>query len=247
MTEDGTRTLRSEFFSEDCHSTAGAWEETLYNYISGTEVLTKLKDTPTLNIFEVGFATGIGLMATLEKIKEKITTPKEILFVSSELDELLAKHSLKALRDDGLILDIREENQILKATLSLGIHRGEVWVLLGDLRKSFPNFQKVHPEVKFDCFYHDPFSPKKNPTLWTKEFFIELSNSAKRDSILGTYSSTKAVWKALIEAGWVVKEVKGYGKKKLSTRAYLKGETSDFVREQCLRSPTPALSDSGLP
>ena len=37
-TSDGSETLWSEYFNENCHSLAGAKEETLYNSIEGTNL-----------------------------------------------------------------------------------------------------------------------------------------------------------------------------------------------------------------
>ena len=57
-TEDGTFTLESNLFTENCHSTAGAYEETLFNYVNGTEV--KKSKQAEIKIFEVGFGLGLG-------------------------------------------------------------------------------------------------------------------------------------------------------------------------------------------
>ena len=59
-TEDGTFTLENLSFQENCHSTAGAYQETLFNYIQGTEIQKKVH-LPEINIFEVGFGLGFGL------------------------------------------------------------------------------------------------------------------------------------------------------------------------------------------
>lgn len=258
-TDDGTQTIHSPAFNENCHSLAGAYEETVYNYVSGTEVLEKWSKQDELSILEIGFGTGLGFKATIQNIKKtQKEIPKKLFFISTEIDELLTLHFLNTLLDENLIssFEVLQEGKLksckaefeYKNTDSGLIYlRGELRVLIGNARETILELQKSKKFQKIDCFYHDPFSPKKNPILWTTEFFKVLSEIAKQESVLSTYSSTKAVWKSLIEAGWRVKEVKGYGKKKLSTRAYLTGESSSFVLEQCKRSPTPALSDSGLP
>lgn len=251
-TEDGTQTLFSPEFQENCHSTAGATQETLYNYVLGTSVLEKADKQEKINIFEVGFATGLGLKVTLENLYQKnIQNPlvlKELNFISTELDELITLHFLKNLESEGHIknIEVITEKSLKYAQGEFIWLRGRVRVLLGNARETILALQNSSFSMKFDCFYHDPFSPKKNPILWTNEFFKDLLSLATTNSILSTYSSTKAVWKAMIKAGWKVKEVEGYGKKKLSTRAYTTGESSQFVLDQCERSPTEALSDLGL-
>lgn len=251
-TEDGTQTLYSPEFQENCHSTAGATQETLYNYILGTNLLEKAVNQEKINILEVGFATGLGLKVTLESLHEKKSENslmlEELNFISTELDELITLHFLRKLEEEGLIKNIQvvSENTLKYVQGEFIWPRGKVRVLLGNARETILALQNSSFFMEFDCFYHDPFSPKKNPYLWTKEFFKDLKSIATPNAILSTYSSTKAVWKAMMVSGWRVQEVKGYGNKKLSTRAYSTGESSQFVLDQCKRSPTEALSDSRL-
>ena len=259
LTNDNTWTLHSPLYKENCHSTSGAVQETLYNYVEGTQVLKKLKKQTSLSIFELGLGTGLGFRATIEEVKKFLKREKgktkTINFVSSEIDEKLAFHFLKLLLEEKFIEDVVLTNnqsglRYFKSSFTIKEKfmelKGQLIVLIGNVRETFPRYQSLYP-IKFDCFYHDPFSPKKNAILWTTEFFEMMKMAACEKSVLSTYSSTKAVWKALIKAGWKVCEVKGYGKKKLSTRAYIVGESSEFVIDQCSRSPSPALSDTLLP
>ncbi len=79
------------------------------------------------------------------------------------------------------------------------------------------------------------------------ESIRELRKICQEEAILSTYSSTKAVWKGLMAAGFKVKAVEGYAKKKLSTRASLKGKTDAQVLDWCERSPIEMFRDRELP
>jgi tRNA U34 5-methylaminomethyl-2-thiouridine-forming methyltransferase MnmC len=228
-------------------------------------VLSKIKDNESVSILEVGFGTGLGFKATLLELgkallrgppKEK-NIPKELYFISTEIDELLSIHFLKELKKEKYIesFEVNNQERYIEAIAPFSLKkpdsneillRGELRVLIGNARESILEVQKSSTIPEIDCFYHDPFSPKKNPILWTTEFFKTLYDISSENSALSTYSSTKAIWKAMMEAGWSVREVRGYGNKKLSTRAYSKGDSSPFVLEQCEKSPLEALSDSGL-
>jgi tRNA U34 5-methylaminomethyl-2-thiouridine-forming methyltransferase MnmC len=251
ITEDGSSTLHSEFFNESCHSQSGAWQESLHNYVYGCELTTR-KLTPP-HIFEVGFATGLGLVATLSELD-----PKEgLFFTSCELDHLVALHFCQELEAQKKISNLE------KKSLSLNVgdtqndleylradfcdREGELKIILGDIRGNLPRWRQEFNDFKVHAIYQDAFSPKRNPSLWTYEWFCELREICHEDAILSTYSSTKAVWKGLMAAGFNVKAVEGYARKKLSTRAFLEGETDAQVLDWCKRSPIEMFRDSELP
>lgn len=66
-----------------------------------------------------------------------------------------------------------------------------------------------------DAIYQDPFSVKKNPSLWTYEWFTMLRQKSHENTILGTYSTSASVKKTLLKSGWLYEERPGYGRKRL--------------------------------
>jgi tRNA U34 5-methylaminomethyl-2-thiouridine-forming methyltransferase MnmC len=56
--------------------------------------------------------------------------------------------------------------------------------------------------VRYDFVWHDPFSPSKNPGLWTKEWFSKVKAVSQPDAVLMTYSVAGATRSSLQEAGW---------------------------------------------
>jgi tRNA U34 5-methylaminomethyl-2-thiouridine-forming methyltransferase MnmC len=101
-------------------------------------------------------------------------------------------------------------------------------VLIGDARETLKDYQGG----PFHAIFQDPFSPKKNPTLWSVEWFECLKGLSHPDVVLSTYSASSSVRKALMEAGWVVEERVGFGGKRASSRAFLKGKmTEELIRK----------------
>jgi tRNA U34 5-methylaminomethyl-2-thiouridine-forming methyltransferase MnmC len=96
---------------------------------------------------------------------------------------------------------------------------------------------------RFHAIYQDAFSPKKNPTLWTKEWFSFLRSISTEDVILSTYSASTSIRKSLHEAGWKIQQGEKFGRKRTSTRATLNGETSAEILLQLERSSVDALTD----
>ncbi len=68
-------------------------------------------------------------------------------------------------------------------------------------------------DLCFDFIWQDAFSPKKNPSLWTKDWFELLRNYAHADATLLTYSVARVVKDNLSQAGWQWQLLKGAGPK----------------------------------
>src|SRR5690606_29124540 len=91
-----------------------------------------------------------------------------------------------------------------------------VIVLIGDARTTLPQ-----QSWRFHAIYQDPFSPKKNPSLWTQEWFELLRQCSDDDCIMATYSASVGVRKAMLEAGWHPESLPGFGPKRERTLARL--------------------------
>jgi len=65
-----------------------------------------------------------------------------------------------------------------------------------------------------DAWCLDGFSPDRNPTLWTTELFRSLAKHSHRTTTLSTFTSARLVRDGLIEAGFSVEKVPGYGGKR---------------------------------
>jgi hypothetical protein len=230
QTEDGHSTLYSEYFDENCHSLAGAYEETLYNYVEGLSVPEKFQEGE-LYILEVGLGPALGPKVTFERLKDLTGGP--LTFISTEIDIELAKNVLikSELRNSPLPHLYLEKDQF------------RLIILLGDARISVEKAFKASLFPSVDIIYQDAFSPKKNPLLWTKEWFTCLKNISHSHTLMGTYCSDKAARKSMMEAGWNVSGRPGFGKKRFSTQATLNGSQDIQVLEECLRSPKNAYYD----
>lgn len=229
-TADGSVTLFSERFQEACHSTAGAKAETLHHYIDGCSVRSLFATLTEVRVFEVGFGTGLGWRETSTA---NLPTPAFLDFLSVEIDEELVKWAAPQLSRQTSAGLIWYESKNSKQRLR---------VLIGDARETLPHFLGLFP-MTFHAIYQDAFSPKRNPTLWTEEWFKVLGTFTAPGAILSTYSASSSVRKALVNAGWGIQEGGPFGPKRSSTRARF-GESSDpqLLLENS-RSPIPACKD----
>lgn len=235
-TGDGSWTLFSERFQEACHSTTGAKTETILHYIEGS----KIKEKNPLSILEVGFGLGVGFLTTYETLKDSST---HWSFLSLEIDEELVEwFRLQHVSHPFLSLLRWEEVQGLKF-LKAQTEKISLTILVGDARKTLPEYSKLF-SASWNAIYQDAFSPKKNPTLWTKEWFELLKQYSLPEVNLSTYSASSSIRKSLHEAGWKLFKGEKFGPKRTSTRAALKGISDPEILLHLERSPTPALTDS---
>lgn len=229
-TDDGSYTLFSEAFQEACHSTSGAKAETILHYVNGCKVKQKLEVFNPLVILEVGFGLGVGLLTTMEELPAMA----HVHFVSLELDKNLldwfaSLHPEFQFEWHGNVMKGQKNNF-------------KISVIHGDARIVLPAFMNTN-HFKFHAIYQDAFSPKKNPILWTKEWFGFLKEHSHDEVILSTYSASSSIRKSLLEAGWKLTKGDKFGPKRTSTRAALQGESDQEILEQLSRSPVQALSD----
>lgn len=233
ITEDGSPTLFNEAFNEACHSTSGASLETQVHYLQGCQIEALMQAQPEIHILEVGFGTGLGWRETL-KLKEKF--PDCFLhFYSLELTEELVRWALP-------------EGNLVAAGNKLAIEfaapGAKLKVIIGDARQTLLDWGEALP--RFDAIYQDAFSPRRNPTLWTTEWFKLLGSLSKPGARLSTYSASTSIRKALIAAGFGVTAGEAFARKKSSTRARWQMPSDENLLMELAKHPIQALSDAEI-
>ena len=197
-TQDGSATLFSEAFQEACHSTSGARQETQLHYIQGTKIVERFKEVRQLSILEVGFGLGIGFLETYESLK---SLPGTWRFLSLEIDEKLLEWFRQENCEHDFLKHLKWSELSGGKILSAKNEQTELTVLCGDARQVLPQYLAAHPQT-WNSIYQDAFSPKRNPVLWTKEWFELLKSHSAPDALLSTYSASTSIRKSLHESGW---------------------------------------------
>ena len=196
LCEDGTHTLFSEEFNEPYHSTKdGALHESLEKHVK--PAFSIHQDKKKLTILDICFGLGYNSFATLYYVqKNHLKTKVHIL--SPEFDESLIS-SLSMFSYPPEFESIKEIIKEVSQKLFYEDEQFKIEILLGDARKSVPQI-----ETKIDIIYQDAFSPTHNPLLWTREFFKDISDISKEDTILTTYSTAASIRLGLYENGFLI-------------------------------------------
>ena len=86
---------------------------------------------------------------------------------------------------------------------------------VGDARKFI-----IKSNKKYDVVFHDAFSPKRDPTLYTYDFLREVYKKMNDNGVLISYSSAIPFRSALVDCGFVISEEKSIERKRGITLAY---------------------------
>jgi tRNA U34 5-methylaminomethyl-2-thiouridine-forming methyltransferase MnmC len=254
-TKDGSFTLFSEKFKEPYHSiTAGAFKEAVEKFCKPCKIEEKAAKGE-LNLFDVCFGLGYNTVAFLETAFSS-NPGVQVSITGFEFDLGIIEKSLKLSWGNyekwkkiirKALKNKMCENNFL--TINYFSPQIKLKIYIGEGREVV---KRIHQKYKrfADAIFHDPFSPKVNPELWTLEFFQKLKSIIKEDGILATYSAASPVRKALWMAGFGVKEGVAVGRKSRSTVASPLFKTEEKLIEKFLTSTKstpyrdPCLEDS---
>ena len=194
--DDGTLTAYSPLFGEHYHSTKdGALTETLHKHVIPAFRLQREKKE--LHILDICFGLGLNTLATIAYYAKHAPDTKLHIY-SPEFDSDL----IASLKEFAYPQELEAFTHIVHRLSNAHFYQDanlSVDLFVGDAREYIRGFDN-----RFDIVYQDAFSPKNNPTLWTLEYFRDISKTMKSDAILTTYSTALATRLALYENGFNV-------------------------------------------
>jgi tRNA U34 5-methylaminomethyl-2-thiouridine-forming methyltransferase MnmC len=211
MTGDGSYTLYMPAYDEHMHSLSGAYEEALLKHVHPSGILKQNKKR--LLVLDVGFGLGYNILALIEELS-KNGYGGELSVISLEKER-----ALLPVLESITFQDLREgAYTFIKQAYRNGTSSREgttISLLFGDAR----NTVRSLPDESCDAVFFDPFSPSRNPELWSVDFFRQIYRVMNGTSVLTTYSSAPQVRGALLESGFTVGKGPSVGGKREGTLA----------------------------
>ena len=211
ITMDGSHTLYVKELDEHYHSHFGAITESKHVFINAG---LRAAIGNSINIFEMGFGTGLNAFLTLADVKG---SGKSIHYTGLEKHPLGSK-TYRSLNYSSLISDPGGDYFI-------PLHECP-WDADITITKEF-TLRKIEGDItsleiidQFDLVYYDAFGPDKQPELWTAEIFSRTYRSMRSGAILTTYSSKGQVRRNMEEAGFRIEKLAGPPGKRDMTRAW---------------------------
>lgn len=225
QSSDGSLSAYNAQFDECYHSLKdGALSETLHKHIY--PAVHCLKDSDTLKGFsaykyikihalDICFGLGYNTFSLLSYLIQNGYSGS-IEIYSPEKDEDIFENLLEFNYPEFIFQSLPQLKEILqgfvrakygtlstyhtqvhqgKQNLEFAIHlyKGEALTFLETLARNVSR--------KFEVIAQDPFSPSKNPELWSKEYFMLLGTLLCTQGIITTYSRSKIVYQNAIESG----------------------------------------------
>ena len=209
-TADGSHTIFVAELNEHYHSIHGAVQESEFIFIK--EGFDFCKKDP-VNIFEVGFGTGLNALLTALRAENK----KRLVYYTAIEKYPLDKKLVSSLNYPKLLG--RDSEKIFEHIHSSQWESMEYISGNFNLRKIRGDLEKSQIDGSFDLIYFDAFSPDKQPGMWTREIFSMIFQATGKGGVFITYSAKGAVRRNLISAGFSVALLPGPPGKRQIIRA----------------------------
>lgn len=203
-TDDGSLTLVHPDHSEAYHSRLGATAEARLLYVEASGILADFAAARPVRVLDVGLGLAYNAVQTIAAWA-LAATPGSLSIQSLEINsDLVAALSSGNAAWQENWPDAQKSwcralsPHSLSATIPHPTHAPAActWrISLGDAL-SCP---LAGP---FNYIWQDPFSPEKNPSMWSPAWFASVRVAAHPDAKLMTYSVARAVRDALTAAAW---------------------------------------------
>lgn len=206
-TEDKTYTLKAEDEEEMMHSKVGALKEAIYKFAKPSKI-ESLKNPRVLDLCSgLGYNAVVALHYNKDAEIDMVEICEEVLFLTLFLDIPYKEHEI--------VKDKVREYFLNKIGIKYKSDYNNVNLYVGDARKFIKENNK-----KYNVVFHDAFSPKRDPTLYTYDFLKEIYKKMEDNGVLISYSSAIPFRSALVDCGFIISEGESVGRKRGITLAY---------------------------
>lgn len=213
----------STMFDDVYFSDCGGMKETEHVFISGNNLEERLIHTNQKEfvIGETGFGTGLNLLTLMNRYKNLSNNHllPHINFLTVEAFPLSFSDMEKAHQT---IPEIKEQSQKLLnkyCQLKGGLNVLEItpnftlYLLIGDVEECFSSID-TNTTTKVDAWFLDGFAPSQNTAIWSNTTAKLIAKLSKPQTTLATFTVAGFVRRNLLEAGFKLTKVPGFGRKK---------------------------------
>ena len=214
-------------FGDIYFSVDGGLEETRAVFLNGCGLPEAWQARAVFTIAELGFGSGLNFLAAWQLWAETARPEQRLHFVSIEkfpFDPAQLARALSAWPE------LRPFSEPLIAAWPgrvKGLHRlnfGNVTLTL--IHEDALTALEQLDTLKADAWFLDGFSPSGNPAMWSETVMAGVAESCAPGARLATFSVAGSVRTALKQAGFEVRKMPGFGRKRHRLEADYPGATS---------------------
>jgi len=201
-------------FDDPYFSLQDGLAETQHVFLSGNDLPERF--VPGFAIAELGFGTGLNLLATWAAWEQSgQTTP--LTYTSFEAYPMAPQDMAKALSVFSSLASWRDRFlDVWPGVGACDLESLHLNVVPGDARDTLPSW-----DGRANAWFLDGFSPAKNPELWGAGLMQEVAQHTAPGGTFATYTAAGFVRRGLETAGFSVTRTQGFGRKRHMTRGVL--------------------------
>ncbi|OYU62523.1 MAG: FAD-dependent oxidoreductase [Bradyrhizobium sp. PARBB1] len=203
----------SRRFDDPYFSFADGLAETRHVFLAGNGLPARF--VPGFQIAELGFGTGLNLLATLIAAAGQAGP---VHYTSFEAYPLTADAIARALDHFPAARAVADDflTQWAAGRRDFALGPVHVQVVIGDAREMLPLWGG-----QADAWFLDGFSPAKNPELWSDALMDQVGRHTAVGGTFATYTAAGHVRRALAAAGFMVERRPGHGRKRHMTVGWM--------------------------
>tara|TARA_R110000751_G_scaffold21876_3_gene62324 strand:+ start:695 stop:2722 length:2028 start_codon:yes stop_codon:yes gene_type:complete len=227
------------YFSRD----AGL-DETRHVFLQHNQVAQRFGSLPAESRFcigETGFGTGLNFLAAWQLWDQIAPKSAHLHFVSTEKYPLTPTDMRRAL---SIWPELAEWTDQLLAQYSglapgwqhFGLAGGRVTLtlLIGDVFDTLPQL-----DASVDAWFLDGFAPAKNPDMWQPALYQQMARLSAPNATVATFTCVGEVRRGLQAAGFSMRKVKGFGRKREMLSGELGGQVTPGWQPPWFARPKP--------
>ena len=216
----------SDVFDDVYFSNDSGLHETLYVFVTqnGLPERFQTHTRRQFHVMETGFGTGLNFLVlwrefltSLEQAPHRIcqqlhfSTFEKFPLSHADLQQALRQWPELAWYSEQLLAQYPKV--FLPGCQRLRFSNGQITLdlWLGDVHDNLP---LVSAQNKVDAWFLDGFAPSKNPDMWQDTLWRGMARLSDAGTTVATFTSAGIVRRGIASAGFVVKKIKGFGKKR---------------------------------
>jgi tRNA 5-methylaminomethyl-2-thiouridine biosynthesis bifunctional protein len=235
ITSDGESIASKDY--EDRYFQVNGFEESKEVYIDGNNLEERWESFSgsCFTIGELGFGLGLNFLTMMHCwLKKERSFNLDYIGIDKKI---LEKSNLTLLEE--AFPNLKNEIKVLKECDIVG-HNGFECISIPDLKIRLvlitEDIQKAINDIcvsNIDAWFLDGFDPKKNPEMWEEDILKTVFDLSSCDSTFSSFTSVGRIRRALLENGFEVSKVSGFGTKRhrIIGKKFIENKKSNDIKK----------------
>ena len=235
ITSDGESIASKDY--QDRYFQVNGFEESKEVYIDGNNLEERWESFSgsCFTIGELGFGLGLNFLTMMHCwLKKERSFNLDYIGIDKKI---LEKSNLIMLEE--AFPNLKNEIKVLKECDIVG-HNGFECISIPDLKIRLilitEDIQKAINDIcvsNIDAWFLDGFDPKKNPEMWEEDILKTVFDLSSCDSSFSSFTSVGRIRRALLENGFEVSKVSGFGTKRhrIIGKKFIENKKSNGIKK----------------